>query len=470
MERTPKEDAEEKERKSRVNKPEVFGILAVKPESEKPELSPLEKVLAAIRGPAPEAEEKPVVETEIALEPAAELPVERVPEEEARGIVREMVMARHRPEAEEVTSEIEVEPETEPEVEPIETLEIKPEPIEKPKPVPVAAPEVESVSTVEAEEDDTELEPVERVKPIKIESAETPKVEVEKLAPVEVSAEKPKPPPNDKKKPGVLGSLFRRRGRDKPEKQPEPEPKEALAKTEKTPEGPKFQFNGKAEKDVEEPEEASEETEATPKPKHERIGKMLLHTEATPVEKQPKPAAEAAPKEAEKKTKVETSPLETVSSKRVDTMNRAELMKLGEKIMINGNSLRHIYEAHLIGERGLRRLVAEHLQGGDLSKALRREVMEHEIDFERDPALRDLTVPSALPIDNSHDALEKLLQQANVSVLDNGEQTAVFKAQARHQAASKQRQFRQRRLLDISLAVIITILVALVILIYLTRG
>ena len=81
------------------------------------------------------------------------------------------------------------------------------------------------------------------------------------------------------------------------------------------------------------------------------------------------------------------------TGKRIDTLSRAELMDLSEKVIIDGSNLRQIYETHLIGERGLRRLVAEHMHGGDLRKALRQEVLEREMDFERDPALRDLAPP-----------------------------------------------------------------------------
>ena len=65
--------------------------------------------------------------------------------------------------------------------------------------------------------------------------------------------------------------------------------------------------------------------------------------------------------------------------------------------MIDGSSLRQIYETRLVGERGLRRLVAEHLRGGDLKRAFRREITEREIDFERDPAMRDSTFRTIRP-------------------------------------------------------------------------
>ncbi len=36
----------------------------------------------------------------------------------------------------------------------------------------------------------------------------------------------------------------------------------------------------------------------------------------------------------------------------------------------------------------------EYENGGDMREALKREMLEHQIDFERDPAMRDLASPS----------------------------------------------------------------------------
>ena len=105
--------------------------------------------------------------------------------------------------------------------------------------------------------------------------------------------------------------------------------------------------------------------------------------------------------------------------KRAEFMSRPELLELSGKIEVEGTTLRNVYETHLIGEQALRRLVAEHLNGGDVARALRREIVEHEIDFERDPALRDMAVPgegeskeSSKLIAPGKEALDQLLQKA----------------------------------------------------------
>lgn len=189
------------------------------------------------------------------------------------------------------------------------------------------------------------------------------------------------------------------------------------------------------------------------------IGHMLLNTETG-----------LASRAAEEKMKVETAPTGPPAGKRIDTLNRVELMALGEQIVIDGSNLRQLYETHLIGERGLRRLVAEHMKGGDLRKALRQEVLEREKDFERDPAMRDHLPPSPGLADSDNPTLEELLQKAEAGAGDNSEEAAFLKARARYKAVNQGHQYKQqRRFIDVSMILIITILVVLVIFMYLAR-
>lgn len=161
----------------------------------------------------------------------------------------------------------------------------------------------------------------------------------------------------------------------------------------------------------------------------------------------------------------------------VATLNRANLLTLSESIIIDGSSLRQIYETHLIGERGLRRLVNEHLSGGDLKKVLREEITEREIDFERDPVLRDMgtvgasSISTAAPAATGHAALDQLLERAAASVpaADINEETAFYKARANYEAEQHERHQRQRRLTDITLAATAAALITVAFIVYLTR-
>lgn len=199
----------------------------------------------------------------------------------------------------------------------------------------------------------------------------------------------------------------------------------------------------------------------------EHLAHMLLSTEES---EKPETAGASTDRSAkQEKDLLVESPMEPSTGKRVDTMSREELLQLGERIEIDGNSLRKIFETHLIGERGLRRLVAEHLRGGNLRKALKREVLEREIDFERDPAMRDIA-PVTLPAGGSIPVLDNLLEKADVEVADSSEQAAFFKARARYRAQTGQKHHQSRhRLADVVLMALIAILTILVIVLYFTR-
>lgn len=194
------------------------------------------------------------------------------------------------------------------------------------------------------------------------------------------------------------------------------------------------------------------QVESRKKPEH--IGQMLLN-------KEPEPAAKKAP---------ERRPLPATST-HVETLSRSELLNLSDTIDVDGSTLRQIYETHLIGEQGLRRLVSEHLRGGDLKKALRNEVTEREIDFERDPVVRDMRPSQTAPAstDASKTALDKLLKKAGTSVVDGTEETAFFKARARYEANELAQHKQQRRMVDITMAAVVTFLLALIIFLYLSR-
>ncbi|MGC1176560.1 MAG: hypothetical protein WA843_00670, partial [Candidatus Saccharimonadales bacterium] len=193
------------------------------------------------------------------------------------------------------------------------------------------------------------------------------------------------------------------------------------------------------------------------KPASEQIGHVLL-------------TAEAAHRQvAEGRTPNQVQPNQFETDKNIDTLSRAELLAMSEKIVVEGSSLRQVYETHLIGERGLRRLVREHLRGGDVQKALRREVVEREIDFERDPAARDHVSHDGGTKSDATTALRDLLRRANNDSDTDKEQTAILESRATYEADRQAQQQRHRRMTDISIAVVVAILVSLIITLYLTR-
>lgn len=186
----------------------------------------------------------------------------------------------------------------------------------------------------------------------------------------------------------------------------------------------------------------------------ERIGRVVVTAEEKP-----------SPELVKQPEKVAERP---TTDKRVETMGRAELLDLSEKVAVENTNLRHVYETHLVSEQGLRRLVGEYTRGGDVQKALRQELVEHEIDFERDPILRDRQRASAASA--AGDTLGSLLRKAEVlNESEAKEELAVLKARQAHHENQRQRQPTHRRLIDVSMVVAIAVLFVLVMMLLL-RG
>ena len=76
--------------------------------------------------------------------------------------------------------------------------------------------------------------------------------------------------------------------------------------------------------------------------------------------------------------------------KKAEQLSRTELLQTAEKIKIEGVDLKEMLELGRINESGLRRIVKEFLEGGNISAALSKEVQEKELKFERDPRMRRL--------------------------------------------------------------------------------
>jgi hypothetical protein len=98
---------------------------------------------------------------------------------------------------------------------------------------------------------------------------------------------------------------------------------------------------------------------------------------------------------------------------KAQTMTRVELLSLASEIDIDGTNLKQVYESHLITELGLRRVISIYLRGGNVKRSLRRELVEREIDFERDPSLRDQA--SDAPMASATASIEQLLEKSGIN-------------------------------------------------------
>lgn len=152
-----------------------------------------------------------------------------------------------------------------------------------------------------------------------------------------------------------------------------------------------------------------------------------------------------------------------------ESMSRAELLKTSESIIVDGSSLRAIFESHLVGERGLRKLVAEHLKGGDMKAALRVEIIEREIDFERDPALRDHYHDHSAVSAEAPETLNELLHKAQTEIKSDEEEVSFLKAKAKYNDKQQTSQKSSRRVVDVVMISTILILATLVVVLLFTN-
>ena len=99
---------------------------------------------------------------------------------------------------------------------------------------------------------------------------------------------------------------------------------------------------------------------------------------------------------------------ETVNQKdtSAEVISHNKLLEISEKIVVGATTLRKVFETGLVSERGLRRIVGEHLRGGNIQPILTEELLIKERGYELDPLFRDRppsaaaqTVPS--PTDQS---------------------------------------------------------------------
>ncbi len=96
-------------------------------------------------------------------------------------------------------------------------------------------------------------------------------------------------------------------------------------------------------------------------------------------------------------------------------LKRKEMLLVAGKIEISHTTLRKLFEANQISEKGLRRILEVYFRGGNIKKALKRELVEREIDFERDPNLRDQGNLNEVAATDTKGSLEMLLEKTGIS-------------------------------------------------------
>jgi len=118
-------------------------------------------------------------------------------------------------------------------------------------------------------------------------------------------------------------------------------------------------------------------------PSSDELSAVVNITEARPIPKEnTKPIERQETKDNKNQLK------DVVKAEQIKTIPRNELLRISSSIVVEGANLRSMFESNLFGEQALRRLVADKLKGKDIRPLLKREILEKQRDFERDPMVR----------------------------------------------------------------------------------
>ncbi len=96
-----------------------------------------------------------------------------------------------------------------------------------------------------------------------------------------------------------------------------------------------------------------------------------------------------------------------------------EIILISEKIKLENVSLKQIFKNREISLNGMRRVVKEYLATGHFEEILKKELILHQIDFEKDPIYKDVRDEDNMPVQfSSPKSVEELLVEKNL-ILDN---------------------------------------------------
>jgi hypothetical protein len=183
----------------------------------------------------------------------------------------------------------------------------------------------------------------------------------------------------------------------------------------------------------------------------------------TSPETHPQQAPAKAPEQAAYKT-AEIHPKEAWERPR-ETLNDQQVLAWSEKIIIDGASVRSVYEARRISENGLERVVHEYLRGGNVRKVLAEEVLKKELSYERDPILREHFAGTALDGIGAGTAVAPL----GAPAANQSQPTAALAPSRPKQPALSQIATSPRQMAIAAWATFVFVLVCIVIILLLSR-
>ncbi len=178
---------------------------------------------------------------------------------------------------------------------------------------------------------------------------------------------------------------------------------------------------------------------------------------------------EATPLQSLQDKRVESfTPLQALQGRRVETFTPRELSQVAEKVSFEGVTLKELQDSRRLDERAVRRVVAEHLKGGNVREVLARELLEKELTFERDPKMRARAAQALAGGGSVQAVAAAILQGASQSpaVTEDEESAAAQAAGQQRRPIPDEATLRAlKRQQELSVAgTILTIIIALVVL------
>ena len=174
--------------------------------------------------------------------------------------------------------------------------------------------------------------------------------------------------------------------------------------------------------------------------------------------------------------KLETTPKTNPESMKKPGFNLSdkEIIAISEKLKINDLSLKQIFQNREISFNGVKRVVLEYLTTGNFEKILKSELVLHQIDFEKDPKLRDIR-GQTVSIDTYHSpkSVDELLQENGLTIddepiksINNVNQTVKNPVSSNDNFTNQSQKINQLKPGMIDAVLVILILILLIILSY----
>ncbi len=152
-----------------------------------------------------------------------------------------------------------------------------------------------------------------------------------------------------------------------------------------------------------------------------------------------------------------------IKNTKMVSLTDKEIISLSEKIKIEGVSLKTFYQNKEVSFNGLKRILNEYLKTGSIEKILKKELIEHQIDFEKDPILKDVRNDDFYTESSSPKSINELLAKKGLDIVSKQGQNIVLSTPPVINKKIKKEKSFESPIVNIFLSIIIVFLIGLII-------